>query len=503
MSKLILVLALSAVAFAQQAPPSAAQLKKEAESSPQSIEAQSNYIRYVAEEAGRNPANQEALFKSLRENYEGWAKKAPDSAILQWSLGAVCQMMNDDAAAAHFEASVKIDPKFIPGLKGLTAYAAAHNDVATRRRGLLKIVELNPKDLGASYDYIASFQHEDRAKFFELAEQFIAKNPDAAPSAALLTLMADSQPDEAQRTAYREKTLKTYVRRANPLQNLTIPMRALFETYNLTDPAKALAFAEEQAKIYPRVRPWQQVVDYQKTMIAVQGMITEKKFTEAQEKLEKLVAPFGLSSNSIEIAKANVQLGAGEPEQAYMALLKAAGRRPTAQMEAAIRDLGGKVGKSPTQVNEDLWRSLTEKNPPMREFELADAKGQMVKLSSYRGKVVLVHFWHPTCQGCHVELPYLKLLNERFKGKPFVIVTINTFPDEERQVAAWMNPYGFTTLMAPEKDWSKDQYNVAFNPTNFLLDTEGRIIFKSDLQTLETTEFAAHEIEMLLARPAK
>lgn len=503
MSKLILALALATFTFAQQQPPSAAQLKQEAESGPQSIEAQSNYIRYVSEEARANPANQEALFKSLRANYEGWAKKAPDSAVLQWSLGVVCQMMNDDAAAAHFDASIKIDPKFIPGLKGLNAYAAAHNDVPTRRRVLLRIIELNPKDLGANYDYIATFQHEDRAKFFELAEQFIAKNPDAAPSAALLTTMADSQPDEAQRTAYRERILKTYVRRPNPLQNTTIPMRALFETYNLTDPAKALAFAEEQAKIYPRVRQWAQVVDYQKTMIAVQALIAEKKFTEAQEKLEKLVAPFGLSSANIEIAKANVQLGAGEPEQAYTALLKAAGRRPTSQMESAIRDLGSKMGKSPAQVNDDLWRSLTDKNPPMRDFELPDMKGQPVKLSSYKGKVVLVHFWHPTCLGCHVELPYLKLLAEKFKGKPFEIVTINTFPEEERQVGSWMNPYGFTTLNAPEKDWSKDQYNVAFNPTNFLLDSEGRIIFKTDLQTLETTDFAVREVEMLLARKAK
>src|SRR5947209_8628074 len=103
MSKLILAVALASFAFAQQPPPSAAQLKAEAESSPQSIDAQSNYIRYVAEEARRVPANQDALFKSLRENYEAWAKKSPDSAILQWALGAVCQMMNDDAAASHFE----------------------------------------------------------------------------------------------------------------------------------------------------------------------------------------------------------------------------------------------------------------------------------------------------------------------------------------------------------------------------------------------------------------
>ena len=500
MSKLILVLALSVFAFAQQAPPSAAQLKQEAESSPQSIDAQSNYIRYVAEEARRIPTNQDTLFKSLRANYEGWAKAKPDSAVLQWALGVVCQMMNDDAAATHFDASVKIDPKFVPGLKGITAFAAAHNDVATRRRGLLKIVELNPKDLAASYDYVTTFYHEDRAKFNELAGQYIAKNPDSAPSAALLTAMADAQPDDAQRTAYREQILKTYVKRAAPLQNLTIPMRALYETYNVTDPAKALAFAEEQAKIYPRVRQWAQVVEYQKNLSVAQGLVNEKKLTEAQEKVDKLVPPFGLSPNNLEIVKAIIRYGSGEQEVAYTMLLKSAGRRPTMQILNALRDLGGKMGKSPEKVNDDLWRSLTERNTPMREFELTDTKGQAVKLSTLRGKTVLLHFWHPACLPCQVELPYLKLLARKFQGKPFMVVTINTVPDEERQIAEWMKDYGFQTLLAPEKDWSKNQYNVAFNPTNFLLDPEGRIIFKADLQTFETMDFAAKEIEMILAR---
>ena len=506
MFKFIAALSLTTLAFAQQpqpAPPSAAQLKQEAESSPQSIDAQSNYIRYVAEEGRRNAANQDALFKSLRANYEGWTKKMPDSAVLQWALGAVCQMMNDDAAVSHFEASVKIDPKFIPGYKGLTAYAAAHNDVATRRRGLLKSVELNPKDIAASYDYVTTFLHEDRAKFFELAEQYIAKNPDAAPSAALLTSMADAQPNQAQRVAFWETILKTYVRRPNPLQNLAIPMRALFETYNAADPAKALGFAEEQAKVYPRVRQWAQVVDYQKTLIAAQGLIRDKKFAEAQEKLDKLAAPFGLSQTSVEIAKANAQFGVGEPEAAYLSLVKIASRRPTPQMQSAIKEIGAKVGKSPAQVNEDLWRALTDRNTPMREFELSDTKGQTVKLSSLRGKIVLLHFWHSSCQACHLELPYLKLLAQRFQGKPFLIVTINTFPSEEGQIASWMNSYGFPVLLAPDKDWPKDQYNVAFNPTNFLLDAEGRIIFKTDLQTFETADFAGSEVEMMLARAIK
>lgn len=504
MSKFIAVLALSSFAlFAQQQPPSAAQLKQDAQSTPQSLDAQSSYIHYVAEEARRDPSQHDALFQSLRNNYEEWAKKSSDSAVMQWALGVVCEMMHDDSAGSHFDASVKIDPKFIPGYKGLTAFAAAHNDIPTRRRGLLKIIELNPHDLLASFDYVMTFFHEDRAKFLQLADQFIAQNPDAPPSASLLTALADAQPDEQQRIAYWEKIAKTYVRRPNPLQGLTIPMRSLFEVYARTDPGKGLAFAEELVKIYPRIKAWTQVVEYQKSLMAAQAMIADKKYTEAQEKLSKLFAPFGLSQNNVEIAKANAQFGAGDTETAYDDLLKAAGRNPTAQMETAINDMGAKLSKSPAQVNADLWQALTEKNNPMRDFELTDTKGQTVKLSSFRGKIVLVNFWHPTCVACHLELPYLKLLSDKFQGKPFVILTINTAPDEEKQIGAWMSAYGLTTLLAPDKDWGKDQYNVSFNPTNFLLDGDGRIIFKADPQTYETMGLAAHEVDLLLAHAAK
>lgn len=493
----------AAIGYGQagQQQPNAAQLKQDAESNPSNADAQATYIQYVGEMARRNPAEQEALFKSLRANYEAWAKKSPNVPVMQWALGVVCQMMADvESAAVHFEAAVKLDGNSIPAWKGLTASAAARNDVAARRRGLQRIMELNPKDMGAAYDYITTFLHEDRAKFLELAQQFIAKNPEAPPSAALLSTIADIEPTQEKRIAAWEKLLKDYVLRPNPMQGLIIPMRGLLDSYNTVDTAKALALAEQLGKAYPRVRPWAQVADFEKKLISIQGMIKEKKGAEALEALDKFTAPFGLSQAPVEVAKANAQAAADQAEEGYAGLLKALGRRPTPYLEASARELGAKMGKTAAQVDEDFWKSLTEKNPPMRDFELTDTKGQTVKLSSLRGKAVLLHFWHPTCQACQIELPYLKMLAAQYNGKPLAVITINTNPDEEKLIGGWMGNTGFTTLLAPEKDWSKDQYNIAFKPTNFVLDAEGRILFRVDLQTLETTQLAGRAIDRLLAR---
>src|SRR5216110_1964328 len=42
------------------------------------------------------------------------------------------------------------------------------------------------------------------------------------------------------------------------------------------------------------------------------------------------------------------------------------------------------------------------------DFTLADSKGTAVKLSNYRGRVVLLDFWATWCEGCKVEIPWYK-----------------------------------------------------------------------------------------------
>jgi thiol-disulfide isomerase/thioredoxin len=46
------------------------------------------------------------------------------------------------------------------------------------------------------------------------------------------------------------------------------------------------------------------------------------------------------------------------------------------------------------------------------DFELGNLKGQRVRLSSYRGRVVILNFWTKTCKPCLEEMPSLSDLGK-------------------------------------------------------------------------------------------
>ena len=133
--------------------------------------------------------------------------------------------------------------------------------------------------------------------------------------------------------------------------------------------------------------------------------------------------------------------------------------------------------------------ALTEKlskervNKPAPDFALKSLDGSVVKLSSLRGKIVVIDFWATWCGPCIQSFPYLQKVYEKHKNDAdIVILAVNTWEskagkDLEVHVKDFMakNTYSFPVLF---DEGSVDKYGVEGIPTKFIVDQKGMIQFE-------------------------
>jgi hypothetical protein len=175
-------------------------------------------------------------------------------------------------------------------------------------------------------------------------------------------------------------------------------MQLLFALYSRSDPAKALALAHQMAKNLPEAqkKTWQTRVTYQQNVIDAWKLLTEKKFTEALTLLEATPNPSYVPDVATTLMKAEAEDGMGETAKAYDRIAKIVMDSPGDTLNAALLKYGAKLGKTPQQVDDEVWHMREAKATVAPDFALPRASdNKIVKLSDYRGQVVLLNFFFP------------------------------------------------------------------------------------------------------------
>jgi thiol-disulfide isomerase/thioredoxin len=120
------------------------------------------------------------------------------------------------------------------------------------------------------------------------------------------------------------------------------------------------------------------------------------------------------------------------------------------------------------------------------EFDLSDGVGGRVKLSSYRGRVVILHFWTKTCAPCLEELPMLAEFAEQVKDRrdvAIIAVTIDEGPSAVKDTLATIfgdKPVPFVMAYDPENSVVRDKYGTKLFPETWLIDPAGIIRARFD-----------------------
>ena len=109
------------------------------------------------------------------------------------------------------------------------------------------------------------------------------------------------------------------------------------------------------------------------------------------------------------------------------------------------------------------------------DFALKSSSGENLRLSEYRGDVVMVNFWATWCGPCRQEMPLLDELYSRYERVGFSLLGVN-IDDDSRKAMSMVSELGvsFPVLFDARKEVSK-LYEVDAMPVTILIDREGTI----------------------------
>jgi len=108
------------------------------------------------------------------------------------------------------------------------------------------------------------------------------------------------------------------------------------------------------------------------------------------------------------------------------------------------------------------------------EFTLSDITGKEHKLSKYRGRSVIINFWATNCGACRLEIPHLiELQNTLGQDKLAILGISNETPELVKGFAA-QQKISYTIVAEPGPMPSPFD-SVEYTPTNFFIDSQGRI----------------------------
>ena len=116
------------------------------------------------------------------------------------------------------------------------------------------------------------------------------------------------------------------------------------------------------------------------------------------------------------------------------------------------------------------------------DFTMNDTNGKPFKLSSLRGKYVLVDFWASWCGPCRQENPNVVSAYNQFKNKNFTILGVSLDDNKEKWLKAIAKDQLTWMQVSDLKGWENATvglYGYDGIPYNVLIDPQGKIIATS------------------------
>jgi thiol-disulfide isomerase/thioredoxin len=442
--------------------------------------------------------------KTVDLKYKEWERRFPNSVGIPYGMGVQLAGREDPGARPYLLKAAARDPDNAKIYSMLSQDAERWGDKKASLEYIHKASQLDPKNPDYAFYYANDLKSADpsqgQAAMLDVAKRF----PTSERGAQALYWLAFQAPDDAKRIAILEQ-----LRQQFPPEKFNWSadgMSDLFDAYLRVDPRKAVKLAQEMQG-EKGSKAWATRAAFAQTYIEVNQKVATGKAEDAVALLDKLSAnPRSSNAAMLVRLKAQVMIKAGQSQGAYASLLKQQARWPEDATRAALEITGKQLNKTADQVRADLKGALDANAKLAPPFNLQQyGSAGTVSLAKLHGKVVLLTFWFPGCGPCRAEFPHFEAVMQQFREKDVVYLGINVGRDQDEYVLPFMakTRYSFLPLKStPNANIEGKEaadYKVRGEPTNFVIDPKGRIVYRDFMiDDADGESVVKHMIESVL-----
>ncbi|MFZ9386620.1 MAG: redoxin domain-containing protein [Chitinophagaceae bacterium] len=411
----------------------------------------------------------------LDKQYKIWISQFPKVFAVHYAVGSAYWDHESPKATPYLKRAAELDPKNADAFFKLSIDAERWGDNNAGIEYMRLASEADPSNPAYFFYYANSFRSTDLDFYHTKVNELVRRFPEHERGAqGLYWLGNDTKGAENKIKVYEELRLKYPPEKFSWSES---GMYGLFEQYLYTNQyEKAISLSESLIL----KRGWSEMNEFAKKYSAIQSDIHAAKYKEAYDSVMRLkISRLPYFADKVVLLEAVLAEKTGHPESGYQKLLQAYAKTPTPELDEYIATFAKKTGKDETSVKRDIWGIRAKTTKPAYPFDLGLYTSEKnAKLSDYKGKVILLTFWFPGCGPCRAEFPHFENVVKKYSPEQLVYLGINVLPNQDDYVLPFMRgtKYSFIPLKATS-EWAAKHYGVKGEPTNFLLDQEGNIVF--------------------------
>jgi thiol-disulfide isomerase/thioredoxin len=113
---------------------------------------------------------------------------------------------------------------------------------------------------------------------------------------------------------------------------------------------------------------------------------------------------------------------------------------------------------------------------PAPKLEIKDVEGGALRLSDYKGKVVLLNFWATWCAPCRAEMPDLVKWQREYRSKGLQVIGVTYPPEELAEVREFIKSIKVNYPVALGEEQTKAMFDKGETlPVTVVIDKKGMV----------------------------